>query len=111
MKSDVDRETHDCTLPVQECIRQLNFSRQKLKDVVANAKQHRGHYKVQVSQAILEKRNPRYKEGGIFDPVGNAILVEKGSQGLRKQKNGTKIVEKIGPPSQGSHQTQHTQAK
>jgi hypothetical protein len=69
MKSDVDKEAHYCTLPIQECIRQLNFSRQKLKDVVANAKEHRGQYEVQVAQAIIEKRNPRYKEGGIFDPV------------------------------------------
>jgi hypothetical protein len=61
MKSDVDKEVHDCTLPVQECIRQLNFSRQKLKDVVANAKEHRGQYEVQLAHAIVEKRSPRYK--------------------------------------------------
>jgi hypothetical protein len=63
MKADVDKEAHDCELPVQECIRQLSFSRQKLKDVVVNAKKHRGHYEVQVDQAIVEKRNTRYKEG------------------------------------------------
>jgi hypothetical protein len=49
MKSDVDKEAHDCVLSVQECIRQLNFSRQKLKDVVANAKEHRGQYEVEVA--------------------------------------------------------------
>jgi hypothetical protein len=32
---------------------------------------------VQVSQAIVEKRNPRYKEGEIFDPVEKEILGEK----------------------------------
>jgi hypothetical protein len=37
--------------------------------VVVNAKEHRGQYEVQVAQAIVEKRNPWYKEGGIFDPV------------------------------------------
>jgi hypothetical protein len=37
-KSDADKEAHDCALSVQEFIRQLNFSRQKLKDVRANAK-------------------------------------------------------------------------
>jgi hypothetical protein len=63
MKSDVDKDAYECALPVQECIRQLNFSRQKLKDVVANAKEQRVQYKVQVAQAIVEKRNPRYKEG------------------------------------------------
>jgi hypothetical protein len=61
MKSDVDKEAHDCALPVQECIRQLNFSRKKFKDVVANVKEHRGQYEVQVAQAIVEKRNPGYK--------------------------------------------------
>jgi hypothetical protein len=63
MKSDVDKEAHECALSVQECIRQLNFSRKKLKDAVANAKEHRGQYEVQVVQAIVEKRNPGYKEG------------------------------------------------
>jgi hypothetical protein len=42
-------------------MQQLNFSRQKPKDVVANAKEHRGQYEVQVAQEIVEKRNPRYK--------------------------------------------------
>jgi hypothetical protein len=77
MKSDIDKEDRDCALSVEECIRQLNFSRQKLKDVVANTKEHRGKYEVQVAQAIVEKRNTGYKEGEIFDPVGNEILVEK----------------------------------
>jgi hypothetical protein len=38
-KSDVDRDAHDKPLSIKECIKQLNFSRQKLKDVVANAKE------------------------------------------------------------------------
>jgi hypothetical protein len=45
--------------------------------VVENAKEHRGQYEVQVDQAIVEKRNSRYKEGGIFDPVEKEIVVEK----------------------------------
>jgi hypothetical protein len=36
-RADVNREAHDKPLSIQECIKQLNFSRQKLKDVVANA--------------------------------------------------------------------------
>jgi hypothetical protein len=32
---------------------------------------------VQVSQAIVEKRNPGHKEAEIFDPVKKEILVEK----------------------------------
>jgi hypothetical protein len=37
-RADADREAHDKPLSIQECIKQLNFSRQKLKDVVANAR-------------------------------------------------------------------------
>jgi hypothetical protein len=43
--------------------------------VVANAKEHRGQYEVQVAQEIVEKMNPGYKEGGIFDPVEKERLV------------------------------------
>jgi hypothetical protein len=32
---------------------------------------------VQVAQAIVEKRNPRYKDREIFDPVEKEILVVK----------------------------------
>jgi hypothetical protein len=63
MKSEEDKKAYECALPVQKCIRQLNFSQKKLKDVVANAKEHIGQYEVQVAQTILEKRIPRYKEG------------------------------------------------
>jgi hypothetical protein len=45
--------------------------------MVVNVKEYRGQYKVQVDQAKVEKRNPGYKEGKIFDPVENKILVEK----------------------------------
>jgi hypothetical protein len=74
--ADVDREAHDKPLSIQECIKQLNFSRQKLKDVVANAREYRGQYEVEIAEAIVEKRNPRFKEGEIFDPVEKEILVE-----------------------------------
>jgi hypothetical protein len=77
VKSDVDKEAHDYVLPVQEGIRQLNFSRKNLKDVVVNVKEHRGQYEVQVAQSIVEKNNPGYKKGGIFDPVKKEILVKK----------------------------------
>jgi hypothetical protein len=48
-----------------------------LKDVVANAKEHRGQYEVEIAEAIAEKRNPRFKDGETFDPVQKEILVEK----------------------------------
>jgi hypothetical protein len=46
IKSDLDSDAHDKPLTIQECIKQLNFSRQKLKDVVSKAKEHSGQYKV-----------------------------------------------------------------
>jgi hypothetical protein len=76
-RADVDREVHDKPLSIQECIKQLNFSRQKLKDVVASAREYRGQYEVEIAEAIVEKRNPRFKEGEIFDPVEKEILVER----------------------------------
>jgi hypothetical protein len=76
-RADVDREAHDKPLSIQECIKQLNFSRQKLKDVVANAREYRGQYEVEIAEAIVENRNPRFKEGEIFDPVEKEILVER----------------------------------
>jgi hypothetical protein len=73
----VDRDAHDKPLFIQECIKQLNFSRQKLKDVVANAKEYSGQYEVEIAEAIVEKRNPRFKDGEIFDRVEKEILVER----------------------------------
>jgi hypothetical protein len=32
---------------------------------------------VEIAEAIVEKRNPRFKEGEIFDPVEKDILVER----------------------------------
>jgi hypothetical protein len=58
IKSDVDIEAHYQALPVQECTRQINFSRQKLKEMVAKAKEHRGQYEVKMAEAIVEKMNP-----------------------------------------------------
>jgi hypothetical protein len=57
-KSDVDRDAHDKPLSIQECIKQLNFSRQKLKDVVAKANDYSGQYEVEIAEAIVENRNP-----------------------------------------------------
>jgi hypothetical protein len=77
IKSDVYREAHDRTLSMQECTRQLNFSRHKLKDVVANAKEHRGQYEVEMTEAIVEKRNLGFKDVETFDPVEKEVLAEE----------------------------------
>jgi hypothetical protein len=37
--------------------------------VVANAREYRGQYEVEIAEAIVEKRNPKFKEGDIFDSV------------------------------------------
>jgi hypothetical protein len=74
-RADVDREAHDKPLSIQECIKQLNFSRQKLKDVVANTREYRGQYEVVIAEAIVENTNPRFKEGDIFDPMEKEILM------------------------------------
>jgi hypothetical protein len=37
-REDINREVHNKPLSIRECIKQLNFSRHKLKDVVANAR-------------------------------------------------------------------------
>jgi hypothetical protein len=45
--------------------------------LVANAKEYRGQYETEIAEAIVEKRNPRLKDGEIFDPVETEILVER----------------------------------
>jgi hypothetical protein len=101
IKSDVDREAHDRALNVQECIHQLKFSRQKLKDVVANAKEHRGQYEVKLADAIVEKRNPWYKEGEVFDPVEKEILVEKEVKVRENWKTAQRSLQKMGRQIRG----------
>jgi hypothetical protein len=96
MKYDVYQEAHDCALLVKECIRQLKFYRQNVKDVVANAKEHRRQYEVQVAQSIVEKSNPRYKEGEIFDPVEKEILVEKEFKLRENRKTAQRSWRKMG---------------
>jgi hypothetical protein len=62
---------------MQECIKKLNLSKHKLKYVVANAEEHSGQYEVEIAEDIVEKRNPRFKDGEIFDPGEKEILVGK----------------------------------
>jgi hypothetical protein len=57
-RADVDIEAHDKSLSIQECIKQLNFSRQKLKDLVANDRGYRGQYEVEIAEAIVGEKIP-----------------------------------------------------
>jgi hypothetical protein len=69
--------------------------------VAENAKEHRGKYEVQVAQAIVEKSNPRYKEGGIFDPVEKEILVEKEVKVRENRKTAQRSWRKLGRQAKG----------
>jgi hypothetical protein len=49
--SDVDVYAHDKPLSLEECIKKINQARQKLKDVVANDKEHRTQLEVELPYA------------------------------------------------------------
>jgi hypothetical protein len=110
-KSDVDRHAHDKPLSIQECIKQLNFSRQKLKDVVANAKEYRGKYEVEIAEAIVEKRNAGFKDGEICDPVGKRDPRGKGGEDTRKPSNGPAVMAQDGTTNTGTSQAKFPQTE
>jgi hypothetical protein len=95
-RADVDREVRDKPLSIRECIKQLNFSIQKIKDVVANAKEYRGQYEAEIAEAIVEKRNPRFKDGEIFDPVEKEILVERELKTRENRRTAHRLWRKMG---------------
>jgi hypothetical protein len=51
-------DCHDKPLPLDECITQINQARQRLKDVVANTKEHMTQYEVQLATTIVEHKHP-----------------------------------------------------
>jgi hypothetical protein len=69
--------------------------------VVVNAKEHKGKYEVQVAHAIIEKRNPRYTEGGIFDLVEKEFLVEKEVKVRENRKTAQRSWRKMGSHIRG----------
>jgi hypothetical protein len=48
-----------------------------LKDVVANAKEHRTQYEVQLATVIVEHKHPHFFEGNDHDPMEKVNLVTK----------------------------------
>jgi hypothetical protein len=100
-KSDVDRDAHNISLTIQECIKQLNFSRQKLKDVVANAKEHSRQYEVEIAEAMVENINPRSKDRKIFDPVEKEILVEREVKTRKNRRTAQRSWRKVGRKIRG----------
>jgi hypothetical protein len=56
--SHVEVDAHNKPLSLEKCIKQINQARQKLKDVVANAKEHRTQIEVLLANAIVEHKHP-----------------------------------------------------
>jgi hypothetical protein len=75
--SDVEADDNDKLLTVEECIKQMKQARQKLKDVVANATEHRTQFKVELATAIVEHKHPCLCGGSEYDPVDKDNLVAK----------------------------------
>jgi hypothetical protein len=56
---------------LDKCVKQINQARKRLKDVVANAKEHMTQYKVKLATLIVEHNHPHFCEGN------DHVLVEK----------------------------------
>jgi hypothetical protein len=72
-----------------------------LKDVVANAKEYRGQYEVEIAEAIVVKRNPRFKDGDIFRPVEKEILVEREAKTRENRRTAQRSWRKMGRQIRG----------
>jgi hypothetical protein len=75
--SDVEVDAHGKPLSLEECIKKINQARQKLKDMVANAKEHRTQFEVELETAIVEHNHPYLCEGNEHVPVDKENLVAK----------------------------------
>jgi hypothetical protein len=73
--SDVEVDANDKPLSLEECIKQINQARQNLKDVVANAKEQRTQFKVELETVILENKHPYLCDGHEYDLVDKENLV------------------------------------
>jgi hypothetical protein len=94
--SDVEDDAHDKPLPVEEFIKQINQSREKLKDVVANAKEHRTQFEVELATAIVEHKHPYFCDRNEYDPVDKDNLVAKVLKTRDNQKTAKRSWKKLG---------------
>jgi hypothetical protein len=94
--SDVDVDAHDKPIPVEECIKQINQARQKLKDVVANAKEHRTQFEVELATVIVEHKHPYLCDGTDHDPVDTQNLVAKVLKTRENRKTAKRSWKKLG---------------
>jgi hypothetical protein len=94
--SDVEADAHDKPLPVEECIKQINQARQKLKYVVANAKEHRTQFEVELATAIVEHKHPHLCDRNEYDPVDKQNLVAKVLKTRENRKTAKRSWKKLG---------------
>jgi hypothetical protein len=99
--SDVEVDAHNKPLSLKECIKQTNQARQKLKDVVANAKEHRTQFEVELATAIVEHNNPHLREGTEHDPVDKENLVAKVLKTRESRKTAKRSWKKSGRQIRG----------
>jgi hypothetical protein len=92
----VEADAHDKLLSVEECIKQINQARQKLKYVVANAKEHRTQFEVELATAIVEHKHPYLCDGNDYDLVDKDNLVAKVLKTRENRKTAKRSWKKLG---------------
>jgi hypothetical protein len=97
---DVEADIHDKPVPVEECIKQ-NQARQKLKDVVANAKEHRTQFEVELATMIVEHNHPYLCDGNEYDLVDKDNLVAKVLKTRDNRKTAKRSWKKLGRQIRG----------
>jgi hypothetical protein len=99
--SDVEVDAHNKPLSLEECIKQINQARQKLKDVVANAKEHRTQFEVELATAIMEHKHPYVCDRDEYDPVDKDNLVAKLLKTRENRKTAKRSWKKLGRQIRG----------
>jgi hypothetical protein len=99
--SDVEADARDKPLPVEEYVKQINQARQKLKDVVANTKEHRTQFEVELATAIVEHKHPYFCDGNECDPVDKDNLVAKVLKTRENWKTAKRSWKKLGRQIRG----------
>jgi hypothetical protein len=99
--SDVEVDAHDKPLSLEERIKQINQARQKLKDVVANDKEHRTQFEVELATAIVEHKQPYLCDGNEYDPVDKENLVAKVLKTRENRKTSKRSWKKLGRQIRG----------
>jgi hypothetical protein len=99
--SDIEVDAHDKPLSLEECIKKINQARQKLKDVVASAKEHRTQFKVELATVIVEHNHPYVCDRNEYDPVDKENLVAKVLKTRENRKTAKRSWKKLGRQIRG----------